>query len=179
MARPPIDYNIYADAPRNLWAAAAQKFRPLDAARVAVVGEELGTQRALPSVPADDPYNLALKDSMVANRDDLIAELRAELAQVKHQNEDLVQMCIARVGERDAAQAELKAAQMAAAILPDVMGERDTAEARAVGLEVELATLRADWAEHLRRGAQTVVVAAAPPPPAKPLIPARALRFSA
>ena len=135
------------------WDVAAQKYRPLDAARIAVVGEELGTQRdaatdLLALVKRKNAQLEAERSDVCSYYEDLLVKAEAELAQLRRYNEDLVQMCIARVGERDAALAEL-------------------------------ATLRADWAEHLRRGAQTVVAPVPAAPPTKPEIPARALRFSA
>lgn len=70
---------------RNLWSAQAAKFKPVSWERVAVVGEELGTQRA--NEPGAAPGAWVPADYLHQ-----LENQRAEIAQLRRDNELLVQL---------------------------------------------------------------------------------------
>ena len=101
------------------WDVAAQMYRPIDAARVAVVGEELGTQRALTVPPIPIAYG--------TSQDDHIARLEAEIAQQKRYNADLYEMARARGAEVERLREQAESKTQCALLYHDAMKQlRDT-----------------------------------------------------
>jgi hypothetical protein len=163
------------------WEMAAQKFRPLDAARIAVVGEQLGTQRLHPDEPG--ARIAALEDNrteILSANSDLqaqVSHLYRELVQLRRYNADLVQQALARGAEVEQMRANrcIEAEQLRAQTA-QLMRDNE--------LLVQLANDQraahvAELAKLMASAAQTVVAPVPPAPPTKPEIPARALRFSA